>query len=534
MALIEIKDLSFSYPECKKESLKNINLSIEEGEFVILIGESGCGKSTLLRMIKSEISPYGNKIGEIYYDGVNVSDLDLRRGASEIGFVMQNIDYQIVTDKVWHELSFGLENLGVSNEKIRRKVAEMASYFGIQNLFRRDIKELSGGQKQLVNLAAIMAMGPKVLILDEPTSQLDPIASRDFLDTIEKINKDFGITIIITEHRLEEVLSMGDRVILMDKGEIIEEDSPKLIGNKIYALKHKMFKSLPPVIRLFKLYGDNGDNPLTIKEGRLWAKNKDFILNEENLLEKQGEKIISLKDIWFRYSKEGEDILRGVTLNVYKGELLCILGGNGTGKSTLLGVLSGDNKYYRGEYIINGKKLKKFKRENLNTLGVLPQDPQALFLKNTVRLDLEDISKDKDKVEEVLELLDLKRLENLHPYDLSGGEQQKLALGKILLLEPEIILFDEPTKGLDGAFKEIFRDIINKLKGRGITIIMVTHNVEFAAENGDRCALFFDGDIVSIDKGKEFFLGNNFYTTSLNKVMKGIKDKVVTLKDVII
>lgn len=556
MELIKIKDLNFSYDESKKKSLDNINLNIKEGEFVLLIGESGCGKSTLLKQLKNELAPFGEFSGEILYDGIPLKSLDQRKSASEIGFVMQNPDYQIVTDKVWHELAFGLESLGLDSETIRRRVSEMASFFGIQTWFRKDVSELSGGQKQLLNLAAIMAMQPRLLILDEPTSQLDPIAAAEFLETIYKINRELGITVVLTEHRIEDVFSAADKVVLMEEGKIVGVESPRKIGKIISDKenKHPMFYSLPTPTRIFEECDGSGSAPITIKEGREWARENfqalSDVLKEVSLDESKEVKsytkedtVIELKDIWFRYDRNAPDILKGVDLKVYKNELLCILGGNGTGKSTALGVIAGNNKAYRGEVYINNKKVSKYKLKELfnKNLGVLPQDPQSLFVKSTLLEDLKevfdgmDVKKEEreNKIKEVSKTLKIEELLNSHPYDLSGGEQQKAALAKVLLLDPKIIILDEPTKGLDGSFKRELGKIFEELKKSGVTILMVTHDIEFAAENADRCAMFFDGGITSKGTPREFFCGNSFYTTAANKMTRGILNNILKVEDVV-
>lgn len=555
MEFIRIKDLTFTYPHSDKKILNNINLQIREGDFILLIGESGCGKSTLLKHLKSELAPYGEVSGEILYKGKSINELDQRQSASEIGFVMQNPDYQIVTDKVWHELAFGLESLGYDTQTIRRRVAEMASFFGIQTWFRKDVSELSGGQKQLLNLAAIMAMQPKIIILDEPTAQLDPIAATEFLETIYKINRELGITVILTEHRLEEVFSFADKIILMDNGKVLAEEDPRKIGAVISNKNnlHRMFYSMPTPVKIFSQCEEIGKAPLTIKEGREWIR-ENFMLKNNNissvklevalegdndndskssskLLKREvNESIVELKDLWFRYERNAPDILKGVNLKVYKNELFCILGGNGTGKSTTLGAITGVNKPYRGKVKVKSEGLVK-----------LPQDPQSLFVKNTVKADLEEvfngskISKNEveNKIINISEMLGITELLQSHPYDLSGGEQQKAALAKVLLLEPKILILDEPTKGLDGGFKKDMAKIFMDLKAKGVTMIMVTHDIEFAAENADRCALFFDGAIASEGTPREFFCGNSFYTTAANKMTRGIINYVLTGEDVV-
>lgn len=572
MEFIKINNLNFKYPNSEKKTLEKINININEGDFILLIGESGCGKSTLLRQLKNEIAPYGELEGDILYKGKSIKELKQRESASEIGFVMQNPDYQIVTDKVWHELAFGLESLGMDSQTIRRRVAEMASFFGIQTWFRKDVSELSGGQKQLLNLASIMVMQPKVLILDEPTSQLDPIAATEFLETVHKINRELGVTVIITEHRLEEVFSMADKVILMDSGKVIGYKNPKEIGDVIYnnGNKHSMFYSLPTPIRAYKGCNGIGKAPLTIKEGRDWLKeifngknieykelaldlDDSFILNhsvDSNYKMKfnnnkgiEKEVTIELKDVWFRYEKSSPDILRGLNFKIYKNEIISILGGNGTGKTTTLGVISGSNKPYRGNVYIGKKKIEKYKLEELfnKNLAVLPQDPQSLFVKSTLQSDLEEVfhgiklSKEEkiNKIKNISEELGITNLLNSHPYDLSGGEQQKAALAKILLLEPKILILDEPTKGLDGSFKKELISIFRSLKKNGVTIILVSHDIEFAAEVSDRCVMFFDGDISSEGTPREFFSGNSFYTTSANKMSRGVLEDILKVEDMI-
>ena len=245
METIRLDYVNFSYPLSEKPALRDVTFTIQPSQFIVLCGKSGCGKSTLLRQLKKNLIPYGRLEGQVLYCGERVDELPDRKSAEEIGFVQQNPDNQIVTDKVWHELAFGLESLGLSNSAIKRRVAEMASYFGIQGWFRKNVSELSGGQKQLLNLASIMAMQPKLLILDEPASQLDPIAASEFLQTVYKINRDLGTTVLISEHRLEEVFPMADKVMVMDEGKLIAFAEPERIGEFLSGQKggerHPMF-----------------------------------------------------------------------------------------------------------------------------------------------------------------------------------------------------------------------------------------------------------------------------------------------------
>ncbi|WP_339162683.1 energy-coupling factor transporter ATPase [Siminovitchia sp. FSL W7-1587] len=549
MEIIKVENVGFTYPQQKESVIQNIHFNVRQGEFIVLFGESGSGKTTLLRLLKRELSPHGKRQGDIYYKGVNIDELDERTAASDIGFVMQNPEHQIVTDKVWHELAFGLENIGVPTSIIRRRVGEMANFFGIHGWFRKKTTELSGGQKQLLNLASIMVMQPQVLILDEPTSQLDPIAASEFIGTLQKINRDLGVTILLAEHRLEEVLPIADQVIVLEKGNLILNERPESVGQQLKKIDatHNMLQALPSAVRIFYGVGGEGKSPLTVREGRAFLQHfhNDIVrVDCENRdHDSEEETVLQLKNIWFRYERHLPDVLAGVSLEVKKGEIVSILGGNGSGKTTLLSVIAGQNRAYRGDVFIQGKNIKKYKGKELykHLLALLPQDPQTVFLKATVSEDYQEIGKvmdyTKELVEkytnEVAEMLSITHVLDKHPYDLSGGEQQKVALGKILLLKPKIILLDEPTKGIDAFSKLVLRDILLDLKQQGVTMIVVTHDVEFAALISDRCGLFFDQEIVSIDKPGPFFSNNHFYTTAANRISRHRYENAITCEDVI-
>ena len=343
MALFEIKDVTFTYSGAEHPSLENVNLTIEPGEFVVICGKSGSGKSTLLRHFKTVLTPYGKREGEIRFCGRELDQVSMREQASEIGYVLQNPENQIVTDKVWHELAFGLENLGYDQQTIRLRVAEMASFFGIQNWFHKNVEELSGGQKQLLNLASVMAMQPKVLVLDEPTAQLDPIAASDFLATIRKVNLDLGITVIIIEHRLEEVFPMADKVLVLEDGKRIFYDEPQKVGKAL--ADNDLFMAMPTPVQIYNAAGQLGTCPLTVCEGRNWLERyyqpETKPMAEVPKKRSKSDVVVEAKELWFRYEKEGRDIVKDLSLQVHKGELFCVLGGNGTGKSTTLKLLCG-------------------------------------------------------------------------------------------------------------------------------------------------------------------------------------------------
>lgn len=598
--ILEIVDLCFAYPEEEKRALNHVSFDVKDGEFLVICGKSGCGKSTLLTHLKTPLTPHGKRKGEILFQGTPIGEMSNREQSQRIGYVLQNPDNQIVTDKVWHELAFGLESLGYDNADIRIRVAEMASYFGIQDWFYKNVSELSGGQKQLLNLASIMAMHPDMLILDEPTSQLDPIAASDFLETVKKINRDLGTTIILTEHRLEEVFPSADRVVVMDKGEVLCLGTPEEIGEELKKRNHEMFLAMPVPMQIYAKVESEQACPITVRDGRNWLdavcrkqgipmadasstfagrrgkaeqtkeagkavgeieketsdvkkteKNKSFLSKlSEQLSGKKEDVILECDDLWFRYDKELPDIVKGLSFSLKRGEFFALLGGNGTGKSTTLSLLSRLRKPYRGKVLLEGKDIRRYSDKELfrNFLGVLPQNPQSLFVKKSVELELFEMvggikekkndeyqlaMDKKDAVEGVIKVTHLEELLHRHPYDLSGGEQQRLALAKILLLRPKLLLMDEPTKGLDSYFKKEFADILALLKQQGVTIFMISHDIEFCASYADRCGLFFDGNIAACGAPGEFFAGNNFYTTAANRMARRYFPMAVTGEDVV-
>ena len=535
MEALVVRDLTFTYPQQETPAVKHAAFAVQQGEFAVLCGPSGCGKTTLLRQLKSVLAPKGTLTGEILVDGMPLADMDLRTQSERIGFVQQDPDNQVVTDKVWHELAFGLESLGVETSEIRRRVAEMASFFGIQNWFYKNVSELSGGQKQLLNLASIMVMRPSLLILDEPTSQLDPIAASDFLATLGKINRELGTTVLLTEHRLEEAFALADRAVVMDQGEVVFCGTPRDAGLALRDKGSAMFLAMPAAMRIWVAVPDGANFaqvPLTVREGKDWLKK---YVEKEGLGPKtfpepveenaEGDIVLSAKDLYFRYEKDAPDVVKDLSLEVRRGEFYAMLGGNGSGKTTSLKLLCGLLKPYRGEIAAK------------DSVRMLPQDPKTLFVKKTVREDLLEMlpKSDPDREEKtarVVQLCSLQELLDRHPYDLSGGEQQRAALAKVLLLEPDILLLDEPTKGMDAKFKQIFAQILKVLQRKGVTIVMVSHDVEFCAKYADRCGLVFDGGIVSEGVPSAFFPGNTFYTTSVSRMARDIMPGAVTAEDV--
>ena len=562
MALFALEHLSFGYPDATAPALDDLNLEVERGEYLCVCGKSGCGKTTLLRQLKSVLAPFGQRSGTILLDGVSLDEVPLETQARRIGFVMQDPDAQIVTDKVWHELAFGLESIGCPSPVLRLRVAEMASYFGISDWFDRDVSELSGGQKQLLNLAGMMAMQPDVLVCDEPTSQLDPIATASFLDTLRRLNRELGVTVIISEHRLEDVFAQADRALVLDEGHMAAYGTPREVAARLYATGDDMTRALPSPVRVF--YGvqgmpggataGTGDGappcPLTVREGRTWlvervlAKPPGRVNIPDDTDDMDARKpVVELRDLWFRYERQAPDVLRGLDLRVPQAALFALVGSNGSGKSTLLRCLCGVQRPYRGKMRVLGRKRKSSKGAERLQEGVamLPQDPANLFSKNSVHEELAemladqglDASENARRCAAMAHDCGIERLLDAHPRDLSGGEQQRVALAKVLLTEPRLLLLDEPTKGIDAFFKHELAVLLHHLTERDVSIIMVSHDIEFCARYADFVGLLFDGSVVTTATPRRLFSDSGFYTTAANRMSRSVFAGAITDEDVI-
>ena len=523
MAEISIENLSFYYAGQEQPALKDISLHIRQGEFVVLIGSSGSGKSTLLRQLKPILTPKGTQSGMIKLDEQPIGQLNAKEQAEKIGFLLQTPEHQLVAEEVWQELAFGLENLGYHTETIRMRVAEMANYFGIQHWFDRSVSELSGGQKQLLNLAAILALHPDVLLLDEPLSQLDPIAAENFLITLRKINRDLGVTIVLSEHRLEQVLPEADRVIVLDGGSVFCDGEPAKVAECLVKVQHPMFDSMPTPARLAAALGFE-EYPLTVRQGRAWVQTLS-LAGEMTAPNKKsvGEKMVEAKRVYMRYEKNRQDVLQELDITLHTGELYALLGGNGSGKSTLLQVLCGIRKPYAG----------KIKQHKGIKIAMLPQDVQTLFGKETVQEELEEITTDTEKLQQISKVWKLEQVLTQHPYDISGGEQQRLAMAKLWLLDADVLLLDEPTKGMEQTFKRHLAQIFAEAKTQGKCILMASHDIEFCAEYADRCGMLFRGELTAEGPAGTLFEKHMFYTTSVNRMVRNICPQAVTIRDLL-
>lgn len=599
--IIQIRDLTFAYSAGDEPVLSDINIDIGIGEFVIIMGSSGSGKTTLLKMLKRNMIPAGRYSGRVYIYGKEADKLTDRENAAGIGYVSQDPDNQIVTDKVWHELAFGLENLGMDNVTIRKKVAEMSEYFGITGWYDREVSKLSGGQKQILNLASVMVMQPGILLLDEPTANLDPLAAIRFLDVVKRINQELGVTVVMVEHNLEHIYADADRIIAIDKGRVAANSSPKKAAADIIAAGSFLIEGLPVASRLYSGYNkkngnsvvsynnvnidsNNKDNhilsdeiPLTVKEGRWWyvnykkvygkdiTKDKDKInnfagksiindkvikkdvLEEDNITGNKNKKrigfikknnlenkssrkntdnientVCQLKNVSYSYNKKLPYIIDGVDVSFKEGRITAIFGGNGAGKSTMLKLIAGIIKPVSGKIISNKRII------------MLPQDPKAVFTEVSVEEELAEVLMDKgngiynnmpmeDKreiVEQIIEEFGLNDIRKNNPYDISGGQQEKLAIAKVLLLKPEVLLLDEPTNGLDPYFKKTLGKLLKKINADGVTIIIVSHDLEFVDSFCDDVIMLFDRKVAAQDSIHKFLRDNMFYTTNYYRIIK--------------
>ncbi len=530
MEILNVENLTFSYPLNEHNTLSSVSFSLEKGDFAVLCGQTGSGKTTLLRMLKPSLCPRGERSGKVSFYGTDL--YENKTNEKKIGFVMQNPEQQIVTDKVYHELAFALENQNLPNNEISRRIAEAAQFFGIFDIFEENTDILSGGQKQLLNLASVSVMQPDLLILDEPTAQLDPVAAAEFMTVLKKLNTEMGITVLISEHRLDDLLSLCNKLIVVDSVEItVCDETSNAIRN--INKDDKIIEYMPATVRLYKSVKTDSDCPLTVNDGRRFLERnfsngiREYKTDETVSV---GNKAVEINDLYFRYSKDESDVLSGLNLTVYENEIFSILGANGSGKTTALSCIAGLIKPYSGKVKVFGKKVSEYKNNSLyiNCVTLLPQDIGTVFLKNTVKEELDEVKATLDGFP-----FDLSGLLDRHPYDLSGGEQQLVALAKVLASKPKILILDEPTKGLDNCFKKIYASVLKQLKNDGVTIIAVTHDVEFAAMISDRCAFLFRGRAVSVDNTHSFFTKNSFYTTCADRMARGFYDGVVSVEEIV-
>ena len=542
--VVEMRGYAFSYGSTGEDVLHDITFGLENGSFAVLCGTSGSGKSTLLRALKPELAVAGTSRGTVRVLGNDPYHLSSVESATRIGFVMQDPENQIVTDTVWHELAFGLESIGMDTQTMHRRVAETAHFFGIGSWFDRKTTDLSGGQKQLLNLAAIVVMQPAVLVLDEPTSQLDPIAAKGFFDVLERVNAELGITVLITEHRLEDVLPFADRVLFLGRdGTLAYNGDCDGFVRMLKKDDEGLYAALPAATRMSMLLeragkgtGERATYPVTVREGRSYLTSALATINAQDGLSAEphpaertlppGDVVLRAKDVWFRYDRKMPFVLRGVDFDLCAGRVAALVGGNGSGKSTLLLALAGIRRPDRGRIIT---------ARNLH-VALMTQNPKALFVRDCLVDDLLEWSDlggySLNDVNDMLERFGLEQLRMRHPYDLSGGETQKAALAKILLLGPDMLLLDEPTKGLDASSKAQVGAILTDLALReDKAVLLTTHDLEFVSEVAHTCSMLFGHEITCTQDAHSFFLDNLFYSTPTARIARGMLDGCVTTAD---
>lgn len=509
--MIEIKDLSFRYSLCREYTLDNINLKINKGDYLLITGPSGSSKTTLLKLLKPGLVSQGEKKGEILYCKEDIDKLDREKSVREIGYLSQDIEEQIITDKVSNELAFALESLSRPPEEIKRRIAEVSEYLNISDIYNKKTNEISSGQKQLVNLASLIALRPKVLLLDEPLSQLDQSGCEVFLNIIDKLNRDLSMTIVIVEQRVEDIFYKSNRIIYMESGKILCDSKEQEIDKYLYKNNKQMFlpaKSL--ITQAFNLKGDISKQPQLKNTLKADEMNKEKIKNKN-------EDIIKMKECSFRYKNEDEDIIKDCTTYIKSNAITAILGSNGAGKSTMLKLLSTLLKPYRGNI--------KYKRGI--KISIMPQEVKGIIIKDSVEEELSFLKE--DKIDKILDKFSLTKYKKTHPYDLSIGEMQRLALIKVLYNNCDVVMLDEPTRGLDNIQKNNLGELLIKLKNRGKTIIMVSHDLDFCAEYADFCGLLFNKNIITMEDRDSFFKNNYFYTTQTQKINK----EIISRKDVL-
>lgn len=528
MPAIEVRSLSFAYPGADAAVLEGLDWSVPQGAFALLVGGTGSGKSTLLSLLKPEIAPAGERTGELLVLGENVADMDVRASAERVGYVFQDPENQIVCETVWHEMAFGLENLGASRDEMRRRVAETSYFFGLEDWLHRDADTLSGGRKQLLSLAAVLALRPRVLLLDEPTSQLDPVAEKNFLHALFRVNRELGCTVVVATHQPRPMLEYATRAYRIEGGRVREVADIVSLG-----YREELFSGEVPgwgASRRAKngVFSSASGQPGSLdprggapgaKKGLKSDKSAEFgaqILPQGDsgapsraggcriLPKMHAGPATTLAGSWFRYDRASGWVLRGLDASFSAGAVHAVVGGNGCGKSTMLSVLAKTVKLQRGRMV-----------RAAASAALLPQNPKALLVAETVRDELMEWAStcgyDEAVARERAASLGLSGLDGRHPYDLSGGQRQLLALAKLLLIGPELLLLDEPTKGLDLTSRRIIARALRDHAEAGGTVIMATHDLDFAEQVADDIAMMFDGEIACMEPPTDFFADNVFY-----------------------
>ena len=525
---IEVRGLSFTYPRAEAPVLDRLDWSVPQGAFALLVGGTGSGKSTLLSLLKPEISPTGECAGELRVLGESVADMDVRTSAERVGYVFQDPENQIVCETVWHEMAFGLENLGLARDEMRRRVAETSYFFGLEDWLHRDTDTLSGGRKQLLSLAAVLALRPRVLLLDEPTSQLDLVAEKNFLHALFRVNRELGCTVVVATHQPRPMLEYATCAYRIKGGRVCEVADIVSLGHREELFsgevpgwgasrraKNGVFSSVSGQLGFLDPHRGASGAEKGLKSDKLAEFEAQILPQGDSgapsrtggcriLPKMHAGSATTLAGSWFRYDRASGWVLRGLDAAFSAGAVHAVVGGNGCGKSTMLSVLAKTVKLQRGHM-----------ERGAGSAALLPQNPKALLVAETVRDELMEWAStcgyDEAVARERAASLGLSGLDGRHPYDLSGGQRQLLALAKLLLIGPELLLLDEPTKGLDLASRRIIARALRDHAKAGGTVIMATHDLDFAEQVADDIAMMFDGEIACMEPPADFFADNVFY-----------------------
>ncbi|MFD3157689.1 ABC transporter ATP-binding protein [Haloimpatiens sp. FM7330] len=534
MEILNLKDVTFWYGDSKKSALKDINLTVNEGEFVLIVGPSGCGKSTLLRMINRIIPDYygGTIKGNIYLKGNDIKKLKREDIVKSVGMVYQHPEKQIVLQDVEREIAFGLENFNTEINKMKRNVCEVMSLLNINNIRHKITTEISGGEKQKVAIASVVSMDPDIILFDEPVSQLDPIAAEEVLNCIKKLNRDIGKTVILVEQRIDKCFDMADKVVFMENGTIVGEGTPHNIPENI---DKKYF--IPSLAYVYKKAGRT-NIPINVKEGRKFIENVNIEYNVPKHKDKDNKSLaFEVRRLNFEYKKNNK-VLDNINLKVYKGEVISVMGENGAGKSTLFKIVCGLIKKFKGSVTIDNVNIKKLNyKDKIKKIGYLSQNPNDYFGRDTVLQEvaytLKNIDEyDENRVKKIMEDLDIYNLKDRNPRDLSGGEKQRVGIAATIVTNPDILILDEPTRGMDSSSKEKLGTIIRNLSKEGKSIVIITHDSDFTADYTDKLFLMFNGEIVASGNTEDIIYDSIYYSSQVAKVFKN-KCKIVKTQDAI-
>lgn len=571
MVTLAVQNLTFRYPGAAAAALTGINLEIASGEFVLLTGPTGCGKTTLLHHFQPQLLPVGEVEGRVLYRGQALIRDGGANLAGEIGLVAQDPSAQLTMDTVRRELVFGMENMQVPPADMHRRLGEMASFFGLTSWLDRPLHQLSGGQQQIVNLAAAMLLRPRVLLLDEPTAQLDPVTAKEFLHLLGRIHTELGVTIVMSEHRLEDVFPLCTQAVFMRAGRIEAVGTAPALCHRLWGGGDGPHRAWVPSLAKVALACQDGGGqvdsggggvrvtsaganlPLTVRQGKRWLRENKTLFSDRPLpspshsaqfpgagrQERASAPALHVQNLSFRYNRWGPPILADAQLAVPPNQVFALLGANGAGKSTLLKLMLGLLLPQSGRVLVDGREVWRIPpAHRVRLLGYLDQNPGLYFAADTVGEALRQRSEQLGhRLDHALDSvlaqvgLDPACLAR-HPYDLSGGELQLAALALILLADPVVLLLDEPTKGLDPAAKERLGRLLRRL-AREKTVVMASHDVEFAAAFAHQCALLFDGQVLPPAAPRRFFSENYFYTTAVSRVFRPVRPEAVTWRDVV-